>query len=158
MKQIYFASPLFSNMELAYNAKVVSMIREAYPNVKVFLPQEADEINDKNNYADSKMIAKYDTKAVMNSDLLIAVLDGLTIDPGVASEVGVAYAKGIPCIGLFTDPRVNGFENKDKINALAEIGESQFPYVNLYTIGLIKLNGEVVGSEIQLIEVISKYL
>lgn len=158
MKQIYFASPLFSNMELAYNAKVVSMIREAYPNVKVFLPQEADEINDKNNYADSKMIAKYDTKAVMNSDLLIAVLDGLTIDPGVASEVGVAYAKGIPCIGLFTDPRVNGFENKDKINALAEIGESQFPYVNLYTIGLIKLNGEVVGSEVQLIEVISKYL
>lgn len=158
MKQIYFASPLFSNMELAYNAKVVSMIREAYPNVKVFLPQEADEINDKNNYADSKMIAKYDTKAVMNSDLLIAVLDGLTIDPGVASEVGVAYAKGIPCIGLFTDPRVNGFENKDKINALAEIGESQFPYVNLYTIGLIKLNGEVVGSEMQLIEVISKYL
>lgn len=158
MKQIYFASPLFSNMELAYNAKVVSMIREAYPNVKVFLPQEADEINDKNNYADSKMIAKYDTNAVMNSDLLIAVLDGLTIDPGVASEVGVAYAKGIPCIGLFTDPRVNGFENKDKINALAEIGESQFPYVNLYTIGLIKLNGEVVGSEMQLIEVISKYL
>lgn len=158
MKQIYFASPLFSNMELAYNAKVVSMIREAYPNVKVFLPQEADEINDKNNYADSKMIAKYDTKAVMNSDLLIAVLDGLTIDPGVASEVGVAYAKGIPCIGLFTDPRVNGFENKDKINALAEIGESQFPYVNLYTIGLIKLNGEVVGSEVHLIEVISKYL
>lgn len=158
MKQIYFASPLFSNMELAYNAKVVSMIREAYPNVKVFLPQEADEINDKNNYADSKMIAKYDTKAVMNSDLLIAVLDGLTIDPGVASEVGVAYTKGIPCIGLFTDPRVNGFENKDKINALAEIGESQFPYVNLYTIGLIKLNGEVVGSEVQLIEVISKYL
>ncbi|NMB18627.1 MAG: nucleoside 2-deoxyribosyltransferase [Erysipelothrix sp.] len=158
MKQIYFASPLFSNMELAYNAKVVSMIREAYPNVKVFLPQEADEINDKNNYADSKMIAKYDTKAVMDSDLLIAVLDGLTIDPGVASEVGVAYAKGIPCIGLFTDPRVNGFENKDKINALAEIGESQFPYVNLYTIGLIKLNGEVVGSEMQLIEVISKYL
>lgn len=158
MKQIYFASPLFSNMELAYNAKVVSMIREAYPNVKVFLPQEADEINDKNNYADSKMIAKYDTKAVMDSDLLIAVLDGLTIDPGVASEVGVAYAKGIPCIGLFTDPRVNGFENKDKINALAEIGESQFPYVNLYTVGLIKLNGEVVGSEMQLIEVISKYL
>ena len=92
-------------MELAYNAKVVSMIREAYPNVKVFLPQEADEINDKNNYADSKMIAKYDTKAVMDSDLLIAVLDGLTIDPGVASEVGVAYAKGIPCIGLFTDPK-----------------------------------------------------
>ena len=102
-------------MELAYNAKVVSMIREAYPNVKVFLPQEADEINDKNNYADSKMIAKYDTKAVMDSDLLIAVLDGLTIDPGVASEVGVAYAKGIPCIGLFTDPRVNGLRIKIKL-------------------------------------------
>ena len=158
MKQIYFASPLFSNMELAYNAQVVDMIRKTYPNVKVFLPQEAAEINDKNNYADSKMIAKYDTKAVMDSDLLIAVLDGLTIDPGVASEIGVAYAKGIPCVGIFTDPRINGFDNKDKINALSEIGESQFPYVNLYTVGLIKLNGEVVKSEAELIEVISKYL
>ena len=158
MKQIYFASPLFSKMELEYNAKVVKKIREAYPNITVFLPQEQGEINDKSNYADSKMIAKLDTEAVLKSDLLIAVLDGITIDAGVASEIGVAYAKNIPCIGLFTDPRSQGSDNKQKLVALGEIAESQFPYVNLYTVGLIKLNGEVVDSEAKLIDVIGNYI
>lgn len=40
---------------------------------------------------------------MLASDLMIALLDGLTIDAGVASEIGVAYAKGIPVIGLYTD-------------------------------------------------------
>ena len=39
---------------------------------------------------------------------MIALLDGLTIDAGVASEIGVAYAKGIPVIGLYTDTRQQG--------------------------------------------------
>lgn len=158
MKQIYFASPLFSNMELIYNETVVKMIRKAYPDVNVFLPQEQGDINDKNNYADSKMIARLDTKAVEASSLLIAVLDGLTIDPGVASEIGVAYAHKIPVLGLFTDPRHRGFENQKKLNALSEIAESQFPYVNLYTVGLIKLNGEIVEHEEILVDAIKKYL
>ncbi len=158
MSQIYFASPLFSDMELTFNKTVVEKIRKAYPEVKVFLPQEQGDINDKSNYANSKMIAKLDTDAVLESKLLIAVLDGLIIDPGVASEIGVAYAKGIPVIGLHTDPRHQGFDNQEKINALSEIAESQFPYVNLYTVGLIKLNGEIVGTVESLIEQIRKYM
>ncbi len=158
MKQIYFASPLFSNMEQNYNKHVVDEIRNAYPDLKVYLPQEQADINDKRNYADSKMIAKYDTDAVLASDLLIAVLDGLVIDPGVASEIGVAYANGIPVVGLLTDPRQSGFDNIKKIEALSDIAESQFPYVNLYTVGLIKLNGEVVNSERGLIQSIKTYI
>lgn len=158
MKKIYFASPLFSNMELKYNAALVQEIREAYPNVRVFLPQEAGEINDKQSYADSKLIAKYDTERVLESDLLIAVLDGSVIDAGVASEIGVAYAKGIPCLGLYTDSRQQGYDNIKKIEALSEVAESQFPYANLYTIGLIKLNGEVVNDEKLLLNAIGKYL
>ncbi len=42
-------------------------------------------------------------KRVLESDRMIALLDGLTIDAGVASEIGGAYAKGIPVIGLYTD-------------------------------------------------------
>lgn len=124
MKQMYFASPLFYNVELEYIAKVVKMIKDKFENVNVFLPQEADAINDKNGFADSKMIAKYDTEAVLAFDLMVAVLDGLMIDPGVASEIGVAYAHQIPLIGLFTDPRVLGAFNPKKLNALGEIAES----------------------------------
>lgn len=158
MKQIYFASPLFSDMEQRYNQSVVERIRKIYPEVQVFLPQEQMGINDKSNYANSKMIAQLDTEAVEASDILIAVLDGLSIDPGVASEIGIAYANQIPVLGLFTDPRQSGFDNTQKLGALSEIAESQFPYVNLYTVGLIKLNGEVVNSEENLIKSIKSYL
>ncbi|HZJ86925.1 MAG TPA: nucleoside 2-deoxyribosyltransferase [Erysipelothrix sp.] len=158
MKKIYFASPLFSNMEQMYNVKVVKDIREKYPNVEVYLPQEQGDINDKSQYADSKMIAKLDTEAVLESDLLIAVLDGLSIDAGVASEIGIAYANNIPVLGLFTDPRQSGADVPEKLDALQEIAESQFPYVNLYTVGLIKLNGEVVNNEEKLVKNIEKYI
>ena len=45
------------------------------------------------------MIARYDTEAVLKSDVLVAVLDGQLIDPGVASEIGIAYQAGIPIVG-----------------------------------------------------------
>ncbi|MGY3702906.1 nucleoside 2-deoxyribosyltransferase [Vagococcus martis] len=158
MTNIYFASPLFSTMEKHYNEWLVKQIRESYKEVSLYLPQEQMEINDKNSYADSKMIATYDTNALLNSDLMIAVLDGQSIDVGVATEIGVAYQAGIPIIGLFTDSRQQGADNQQKITALQDVAESQFPYVNLYTIGLIKLNGVVVNSEEVLLKTIATYI
>ncbi|MGT2845830.1 nucleoside 2-deoxyribosyltransferase [Streptococcus massiliensis] len=155
---IYFASPLFSEMELAFNRQLVDNIRHRFPKVEVFLPQEQGEINDKNAYADSKMIAKLDTEAVLKSDLLIAILDGQIIDPGVASEIGVAYQAGIPILALYSDSRQLGAENPQKIEALKTVAESQFSYVNLYTVGLVKLNGQVVNSSEQLLDVLEGYV
>ncbi|VTS16796.1 Nucleoside 2-deoxyribosyltransferase [Streptococcus pseudoporcinus] len=152
--KIYFASPLFTEMEVTFNKTLVEKIRQTYPEADVFLPQEQGEINDKQAYADSKMIAKLDTQAVLESDLLIAILDGQVIDPGVASEIGVAYQAGIPILGLYSDSRQLGADNQQKIEALQEVGESQFAYVNLYTVGLIKLNGKVVSSSQELLEAI----
>ncbi|MBF6625341.1 nucleoside 2-deoxyribosyltransferase [Aerococcaceae bacterium zg-BR9] len=146
MPKLYFASPLFTEMEVAFNAKLAADIRQAIPQLEIFLPQEQGEINDKNAYTDSTMIAKLDTQAVLESDILLAVLDGQLIDPGVASEIGVAYQAGIPIVGLYTDSRQQGATNPQKIAALQEIAESQFSYVNLYTVGLIKLNGTIVNS------------
>ncbi|MCR8969747.1 nucleoside 2-deoxyribosyltransferase [Facklamia sp. 7083-14-GEN3] len=145
MTQLYFASPLFNEMELAFNQKVANELRQAMPSLNIFLPQEQAEINDKQSYADSRMIARLDTEAVLASDIVLAVLDGQIIDPGVASEIGVAYQAGIPIIGLFSDSRQQGADNPQKIEALKEVAESQFAYANLYTVGLIKLNGKVVS-------------
>ena len=157
-KNVYFASPLFNEMELQFNAQLAQRIRERYPEINLFLPQEQSEINDKSNYADSKLIAQVDTDAVLKSQLLIAVLDGLVVDPGVASEIGVAYQAGIPIIGLYSDTRQAGADNPEKIEALHTIAESQFSYINLYTVGLVKLRGEIVGSSADLIESLEKYL
>ena len=111
MPKLYFASPLFTEMEVTFNANLAQKIRTQYPELDVFLPQEQMAINDKNAYADSKMIAQYDTQAVLESDVLLAVLDGICIDPGVASEIGVAYQAGIPIIGLYSDSRQRGANN-----------------------------------------------
>lgn len=158
MPKLYFASPLFSEMEVAFNAKLAATIRTQLPELEIFLPQEQGEINDKNAYADSTMIARLDTEAVVASDLLLAVLDGQVIDPGVASEIGIAYQAGIPIIGLYTDSRQQGATNQKKIDALQEIAESQFGYVNLYTVGLIKLRGEIVNRSEDVVAAIHRQL
>lgn len=157
MKKVYFASPLFTEMEKAFNQQLVESIRNNFSNLEVYLPQEQMEINDKNAYADSTMIAQYDTDALLSSQLMIAILDGQVIDPGVASEIGIAYQAGIPVLGLFTDSRQQGATNPKKIEALQEVAESQFPYVNLYTVGLIKLRGEIVSSSAELLEALDSY-
>lgn len=156
--KIYFANALFSQAELNYNAQLAAKIRQLDQTIDLYLPQENDSINDKQAYADSKMIAQTDTEKLLASDLMVAVLDGLSIDNGVASEIGVAYAKEIPIIGLYTDTRQQGSSNQQKLQALGQIAENQFHYVNLYTTGLIKLNGTIVNSEADLLEAVKKYL
>ncbi|MGO3780939.1 MAG: nucleoside 2-deoxyribosyltransferase [Enterococcus viikkiensis] len=157
-KHIYFAAPLFAQSDLLYNQHLVKRIRELSSALSIYLPQENAGINDKSAYADSKMIALADTEEVLKSDLMIALLDGLTIDAGVASEIGVAYAKGIPIIGLYTDSRQQGADNQQKLMALQTPAENQFHYLNLYTVGLIKLNVEIVNTEEALLEQIKSFL
>lgn len=157
-KKAYYAAPLFAQMELKYNTFLTGMIKEAYPELDIYIPQEQGDINDKNAYANSIMIAKYDTDALLASDVMIAVLDGPTIDVGVATEIGVAYQANIPIIGLYTDTRQQGAQNQQKLDALQEVAESQFSYINLYTVGLIKTNGVILTNEDDVIKKIAEYL
>ncbi|WP_086444294.1 nucleoside 2-deoxyribosyltransferase [Candidatus Enterococcus lemimoniae] len=154
--KIYFAGPMFAKADLLYNEFLVKQIRALDDSLEVYLPQENGAINDKTAYADSTMIAVADTERVLESDLLVAVLDGITIDAGVASEIGVAYAKNIPMIGLYTDTRQQGADNQKKLAALSETAENQFHYLNLYTIGLLKLNGTVATNEQDFLELIKE--
>ncbi|MBO0472931.1 nucleoside 2-deoxyribosyltransferase [Enterococcus sp. DIV0840] len=156
--KIYFAGPMFAKADLLYNEYLVKKIRELDDSLEVYLPQENGAINDKTAYADSKMIALADTEKVLESDLLVAVLDGITIDAGVASEIGVAYAKNIPMLGLYTDTRQQGADNQKKLAALGDTAENQFHYLNLYTVGLVKLNGSIVSDEHAFLDLIKEKL
>lgn len=156
--KVYFASPLFSAMEQEFNASVVKQLREANENLDIYLPQENAEINDKSLFADSLMIAKGDNDQLLSSDINIAVLDGATIDVGVATEIGIAYANGIKTIGLYTDVRHGIAADQRKLDALSsEVAENQFHYLNLFTVGCIKDNGKIVTSVESLIEEMKKY-
>lgn len=146
MVKVYLANGLFSVADINFNQLIAKTLRENIKDINLFVPQEA-EINDKNSYANSKEIFDLDFKNVANSDLLIAVIDGVEIDSGVACEIGVAKALNIPIISLYTDVRQLGTSNQRKINALIEDAvENQFMYRNLFVVGAIKSNGKIVST------------
>lgn len=144
-KKVYFASPLFTEMERDWNEKVVQEIEHTF-DCEVYLPQRNMAINDKNAYANSLDIAHGDMNELLQSDIMIAVLDGQVIDAGVAAEVGVAHQRNIPVVAILTDSRTKGTSNQRKIYALSTLGENQFFYANLFVIGLIKDNGVLVDN------------
>lgn len=157
--KIYFGAPLFNEMEQMYNEYVVGKIRETYGDkVDIYLPQENAAINDKSGFANSLAIAQGDNDYLEHADLLVAVLDGVTPDSGLSAELGYFYSMDRPILGLYTDTRQGTHGNQQKVDALDEIAESQFSYINLYTVGLIKIRGEVINSSEALVKKIGEYL
>jgi nucleoside 2-deoxyribosyltransferase len=140
----YLANGLFTIGDRLVNEIIASELRYAYYNhtgqhLDLYVPQENDAINDKTAYADSVTIAKADTERLMKSDFLVAVLDGVEIDSGVAAEIGMFFTTGKPIFALYSDIRQEGRHNKQKLDALINDGtENQFMYRNLFVIGLIK--------------------
>lgn len=144
----YLAAGLFNIGEIYVNEIIANLVRELNPGVDLYVPQENSEINDKNAYADSLMIAKADCDKLKEADFLIAVIDGIEIDAGVAAEIGIFSTTGKPIYALYSDSRQQGATNSKKILALkADPTENQFFYRNLFVIGLIKnTNGGVFNS------------
>lgn len=154
--KVYLANSLFSEADIMYNAYLAKLLRENVEHIDLYVPQENDEINDKNAYADSIMIAKADYSELKDSDLLIAVLDNN--DNGVSVEVGIAFERRMPIIGLFTDVRQQGRDNQKKIDALINDGtENQFIYHNLMETGVIKIVGTIVDNTDDLIQEVKKF-
>ncbi|MFJ7736512.1 nucleoside 2-deoxyribosyltransferase [Lysinibacillus sp. NPDC097287] len=143
----YLANGLFSLGDRLVNEKLAEEIRQAVPGIELYVPQENGAINDKSAYADSLSIAEADLAMLQQSDVLIAVLDGVEIDSGVAAEIGAFSMLNRPIVGVFTDVRQQGRDNVKKIDALIADGmENQFVYRNLFVIGLIKRNGVITTS------------
>ena len=153
----YLANGLFSIGDRYVNERIAAELRKAIGGIELYVPQENDAINDKSAYADSLAIATADLAHLEESDVLIAVLDGVEVDSGVAAEIGVFSTFNRPIIALFSDVRQQGRDNAKKIQALVEDGtENQFIYRNLFVVGLIKRNGVIVGTIEELAEEVKK--
>jgi len=107
MRTVYLAAPLFSEAECDFNRKLRDEIKGAGFNV--FLPQE-DSNNIKDEASRQKIIFTKNLKGIENSDMLVAVIDGTDVDSGTAWEIGYAFSKGKPVLGLRTDFRTLGIE------------------------------------------------
>lgn len=158
----YLANALFSEADQMFNTYLATEIRKALPFLDLYVPQENPALNDKTGYADSVTIFDGDNAYLDDADILIAVIDGLEIDSGVAAEVGrfVMYKEFLENIdphnednppryiyALYTDVRQQGRDNQQKIDALIADGtENQFFYRNLYVVGGIKKHGKILTS------------
>lgn len=154
----YLANGLFSLGDRYVNEQLAKAIRQAVPGIELYVPQENDAINDKTAYADSTSIAEADLSMLQQSDVLIAVLDGVEIDSGVAAEIGAFSMLNRPIVGLFTDVRQQGRDNEKKIHALIADGvENQFVYRNLFVVGLIKRYGVIATSIEEAVKALQSY-
>lgn len=143
--KIYLANALFSESDINYNDFLYRQLVDL--GFDVYAPQKNTSINDKSKSADSIAIYLGDKNELDSSDILLAVLDGLAVDPGVAAEIGYMAAHNKKIIGLFTDSRESSLTlNDSKVEALKSPLESQFPYVNLFVVGAIKKNGSIFSS------------
>lgn len=145
----YIATHFFNAGGFMYTEKLAKDLRAEFPYIDFYVPQENGEINDKKNNDSTitaTQIAIQDTEKLLASQLLIADLDGVEVDAGVASEIGV-FAGMLEAsrillkqpmedkkkiIGIYTDMRKDG------------TGDNHM-YKNLYTKGLVELWGAVVG-------------
>ena len=156
----YLANGLFGMGDRLLNSLIASEIRKEIKEIDLYVPQENDAINDKSSYADSITIAKADMDKLRESDFLIAVIDGVEIDSGVAAEIGAFYMMDKPIFALYTDVRQQGRDNNKKIEALInDSTENQFIYRNLFVIGLIKQReGNIYSTVEELVGGIKEYL
>ena len=107
--RLYFAGPLFTSAERAWNAELARRLRAA--GHEVFLPQE------KEGGLLAAAIFRTDVDAIDRADVLIAVMDGPDPDSGTAWECGYAYGRK-PVILVRTDSRNTSDDTGMPYNAM----------------------------------------
>lgn len=118
--RIYQAGPLFSEAEIFWHRAFKARLAEAgfcvlWPG-EFFSPGEIEAWG-----TDApKKIMERDRTAIDDSDAVVALLDGPQVDDGTAWEIGYAYARGKPVIGIRTDFRNAGDTSHGCVNAMIE--------------------------------------
>jgi nucleoside 2-deoxyribosyltransferase len=100
---LYFAGPLFTQAERAWNRAVAQYLEAG--GHSVFLPQSEVLAIDT---LEADAIFQVDVDGVRSADAIVAILDGADADSGTCFECGLAFALGIPIIGVRTDFRGGG--------------------------------------------------
>ena len=103
MNKIYIAGKLCNKSEREFLEEIDKICKRL--GFKTFLPHR--DVGLAQGIKDVKRVFKGDIiEGFKNCKLVIANLNGLHIGAGTAWELGYAYAKGIPCLGIKTDEYV----------------------------------------------------
>ena len=118
--RIYQAGPLFTAAEVRWHKDFKS--RLSAEGHLVFWPGDfftQQEIEDWGADAPRKIMER-DSETIDGCHVVVALLDGAQVDDGTAWEIGYAYAKGVPVIGIRTDFRNGGDTAHGRVNAMIE--------------------------------------
>jgi nucleoside 2-deoxyribosyltransferase len=102
--KIYLGGPLFSIGEKQFNLNLASSLAKKVPGTSFILPQKyAKKIAKERDFA--KKMFTYCIEAIDKADLVLCLLDGPDVDSGAALEIGYAFARRKPIIGMRSDFR-----------------------------------------------------
>ena len=104
--KVYFAAPLFDDMELERNARECAKLEKA--GMEVFLPQR--DAGEAAHGASPYSLFAGDIAALREADVVIAYIDGRVPDEGTCFELGYAFATLKRIFMVRTDARsfING--------------------------------------------------
>ncbi len=98
----YIAGPLFTPGDRWYLERLDALCRQQ--GLATYLPHRDAGLADRAQ--GTRFFFERDLEALQEIHLMIAVLHGTDVDSGTAWEMGYAFARGIPIIGLVEDTRV----------------------------------------------------
>jgi len=103
---VYWAAPCFTQAERSWNRDCAEYLNEK--NYQVILPQdEASQFLDEGK-SDFNGLAHHCMKQAIESDVMVAILDGSDSDSGMSMECGLRIGAGkSPTIGVRTDFRAS---------------------------------------------------
>ena len=118
--KLYLASPLgFAGSTKGFMRELAELLRAAgfdvynpfdggfgpaFAEARAAPPDERTE----RLHAVNHDVGRVNERAIRAANMVVAVLDGVDVDSGTASEIGFAYALGRPVFGLRTDSRQTG--------------------------------------------------
>jgi nucleoside 2-deoxyribosyltransferase len=114
--KVFLAAPLFSEAEREFNFKIAKRLRDE--GFEVWFAQEVLFIKER-VHKEKRRIYEGDVSALKTSDMVVAVLDGVEVDAGVAYEMGYAKALGKPIVGFKTDYRT--FSEMEEVNLMLKL-------------------------------------
>jgi len=104
--KLYLAGPLFTLAEQRFNRHLSESLTGLMPDLDVILPQErAKPLLGKPNGLE--LVFKDCFAMIDACDAVLAILDGADADSGTCVELGYAWARNKPVVGIRTDFRVS---------------------------------------------------
>ena len=118
--KIYQAGPLFTEAEIFWHRSFTKKLKDNGHEVMWpgnFFTQEEIKAWGKDA---PRHIMNRDRAAIDACDVVVALLDGTQVDDGTAWEIGYAYARNKPVVGIRTDFRNAGDTDHGCVNAMIE--------------------------------------